>query len=322
MTFGEKLLELRKKSGLSKEDLAKKMNVSVKIISKWEESQSIIDFDIIIRLSELFGVSTDYFLKDDKENHINSFGKSKSKVFVSLEDAKYFLIIKEKTANSIAFATFLCILSPQALFILGAIGDDNKYSLTENMAGIIGVAVFMIFLALAISIFVVSGKKTEPFSYLENETFETEDGVIEIVRNLKSDYKDTYSKSIVAGVFLCTIALIPLLLGAIFNENNAVFLTTMLSISFIIAGIGVTFFIKSGIIWESFKKILQEGDYSKKTKMKRRSPSSLAKAYWIIVASTYIGYSFSTNNWNYSWLIWIVAAIIYPFFVKFSEIRQ
>lgn len=65
MIFADKLIDLRKKNGWTQEDLAEKMNVSRQSVSKWESAQSIPDLEKLLRLSALFGVSTDYLLKDD-----------------------------------------------------------------------------------------------------------------------------------------------------------------------------------------------------------------------------------------------------------------
>ena len=67
MILADKIIDLRKKNGWSQEDLAEKLDVSRQSISKWESAQSIPDMGKILRLSELFGVSTDYLLKDDLE---------------------------------------------------------------------------------------------------------------------------------------------------------------------------------------------------------------------------------------------------------------
>lgn len=73
MIFADKLSILRKKSGWSQEDLAELMNVSRQAVSKWEGAQSIPDLEKMVKLSELFGVSTDFLLKDEIEetNDIN-----------------------------------------------------------------------------------------------------------------------------------------------------------------------------------------------------------------------------------------------------------
>ena len=47
--------------------MAEQLNISRQSVSKWESSASIPDLDKIIRLSEIFGVSTDYLLKDEIE---------------------------------------------------------------------------------------------------------------------------------------------------------------------------------------------------------------------------------------------------------------
>lgn len=64
MILADKIIELRKKNGWSQEDLAEKMEVSRQSISKWEGAQSIPDMNKILKLSEVFSVSTDYLLKD------------------------------------------------------------------------------------------------------------------------------------------------------------------------------------------------------------------------------------------------------------------
>ena len=67
MILAEKIMEERKKNGWSQEELAEKLSVSRQAVSKWESAQSIPDLQRVIQLSEIFGVSTDYLLKDECE---------------------------------------------------------------------------------------------------------------------------------------------------------------------------------------------------------------------------------------------------------------
>ena len=67
MILADKIIELRKKNGWSQEDLAEKLEVSRQSISKWEGAQSVPDMNKILKLSEVFSVSTDYLLKDEIE---------------------------------------------------------------------------------------------------------------------------------------------------------------------------------------------------------------------------------------------------------------
>ena len=67
MILADKIVRLRKKQGLSQEELAEKLDVSRQAISKWESAHSVPDLEKILQLGYIFGVSTDYLLKDEIE---------------------------------------------------------------------------------------------------------------------------------------------------------------------------------------------------------------------------------------------------------------
>ena len=60
--FFEQLSELRIENSLSRAQLAEKLNVSVRLISYWETGQRECDFDMLIKIADLFSVSVDYLL--------------------------------------------------------------------------------------------------------------------------------------------------------------------------------------------------------------------------------------------------------------------
>lgn len=68
MDLGEKLFKLRKEKNLSQEEVAEKLNVTRQSVSKWETNQSTPDFDKIVPLCELYGVSSDYLLTGKEAN--------------------------------------------------------------------------------------------------------------------------------------------------------------------------------------------------------------------------------------------------------------
>lgn len=313
MIFADKLILLRKKAGWSQEELAEQMNVTRQSVSKWEGAQSVPDLDKMISLSELFGVSTDYLLKDEIEEaeHIKLSNDMPSLKRVSMEEANAFLSVKSRTAKTIAYAAFLCILSPITLLMLGAISESTVGGLNEDIAGGIGMIALIIFIAIVAVMFISSGSKTASFAYLEKEKFETEYGVSGMVKERKAKYKDLHTKNNIAGTCLCITALIPLFVGAIVDADNDLFLMIMLSFSFLIAGIGVICFIKTGIIWASYEKLLQEGEYSKEKKEKPSITDAVYTAYWAIATAVYLGYSLSSNNWGQSWVIWVVAGVMF-----------
>lgn len=68
MTLAEKLLQLRKREGLSQEELAAQLHVSRQAVSRWELGTAMPDAPNLLQLSKLFGVTTDWLLHDEWEN--------------------------------------------------------------------------------------------------------------------------------------------------------------------------------------------------------------------------------------------------------------
>lgn len=66
MTIGEKISRLRKENNYTQEQLAERMGVSRQSVSKWESNIAYPETEKLIQLSELFGCTTDYLLKEDE----------------------------------------------------------------------------------------------------------------------------------------------------------------------------------------------------------------------------------------------------------------
>lgn len=65
--------------GISQEELAFLMNVTRQAVSKWETDQTLPDSEKIIRLSEIFGVTTDYLLKGKESDPLDIYSQHDSK---------------------------------------------------------------------------------------------------------------------------------------------------------------------------------------------------------------------------------------------------
>lgn len=315
MIFADKLISLRKKSGWSQEELAEQMNVTRQSVSKWEGAQSIPDLEKIIKLSQLFGVSTDYLLKDELEEveSIDVAAETSPIKKVSLENAYNFLKLSQSTAKPIAYGVSLCILSPICLLLLGAMSKIPKYGVSENVAGGIGVIILLILIAIAVSIFILNDNKTKDFKYIEKEIFETEYGVTGMIKERKEQYNNTYIKNNIIGVAICILSSVPILIGAIFSKKNDFFLICMTCITLGMIAAGVNILVRNGIIQESFEKLLQESDYSKLEKQSLKIKEIVSTIYWLSILAIYLGYSFITNDWSEkSGIIRPVAAVLFP----------
>lgn len=91
MALSDKLYMLRKKSGLSQEQLAEQLSVSRQAISKWESGQSVPESEKLVAISNYFKVSLDYLLKDDNEYEQRS-GTSETETSENANDRTKWLI--------------------------------------------------------------------------------------------------------------------------------------------------------------------------------------------------------------------------------------
>lgn len=311
MILADKIIMLRKKNGWSQEELANRLHISRQSVSKWEGAQSVPDLDKILQMSKLFGVSTDYLLKDELEEAEytqtdDDFAELRR---VSMEEANEFLRVKSVTAKRIAFAVYLCILSPICLMILGAAAETRAFEISEALAGGIGLIVMLILAACAVAIFISCGSQTEAFEYLEKEVFETEYGVSGMVKDRQARCKEKYTKYNIIAACLCILSLIPLF-AAPFLTQSDMLLIAMLCVMMMTAGVGVVLFIIAGINQASLQKLLQEGEYSRKLKSSPLA-ATVGKIYWLVVVAAFLLYSFYTDDWQHSWIFWPVAAVLY-----------
>ena len=144
MILADKILDLRKTNGWSQEELAEKMNVSRQSVSKWESTAAIPDINKILELAKLFGVTTDYLLKDDMDKAVYSdTDDNDSRIRISLQEAKEFLALKAEYGKKIAFGVMLCILSPITLILMAATAEARGEA-AENAAAGIGVVVLLL----------------------------------------------------------------------------------------------------------------------------------------------------------------------------------
>ena len=169
-------MELRKKNGWSQEELAEKIHVSRQSVSKWESSASIPDLSKILLLSQVFGVSTDYLLRDDIEE------TQKAEIFVeetvekaaggetiykiSLEESKEYIKDRRCAAKRIGVGVVLCILSPVILIYLASMAEYGKIGISEDVAGGIGIAALILLVIPAVALFITTGMKMEKSSIL------------------------------------------------------------------------------------------------------------------------------------------------------------
>lgn len=315
MIIADKIIEERKRNGWSQEELAGMLGVSRQAVSKWESAGTVPDLQRVIQLAELFGVSTDYLLKDDMKPEDKQLLPSQADFDepmrrVGMEEANAFLDMKERAAATVANGVSLCILSPVILIILAALSDSGLFGIGENLAAGAGCTVLFCLIAAAVYMFITCGIEMRRFEYLEKESFETEYGVTGMVREKKRSREGSFAKQLALGVVLCIVSVIPLVISALAEAPDYV-TASLVSVLLMIVALGVNMIIRAATVKSSCDTLLQEGEYSKKEKKISAKTELFAGVYWSVVLAVYLGWSLVSMRWEFTWVVWPVAAVLF-----------
>lgn len=330
MILADKIINLRKKNGWSQEELAEKLGVTRQSISKYEGAQSIPDLDKILKLSEIFGVTTDYLIKDELEEEEyaasqmqeNESESDRSVHKVTMEMANEYLQIIDWSAGKTAFATMLCILSPIVLLMLGAMSEMPNYHISENAAAGIGICVLIVLIAIAVTIFILCGMKTKKYEFMEKEDIETAYGVSGMVKEKRDAYHSPYVTQLVIGITCCICSVIPLF-GTLAVSESDFYMVSAVCMLLALVAIGTYFIVRSATKMNAMNQLLEEEDYTRQKKHENKKMSGPVTVYWLIATAIYLAWSFTTNDWDRTWIIWPVVGVLFPaFYAIVSGIRK
>lgn len=308
MILADKIIELRKKAGLSQDELAEQMDVSRQSVSKWEGAQSVPDLNKILKLSEIFGVSTDYLLKDDFEKPAPEFSDSltddKPLRRVSMEDANKFLDINTRSAFKTATGVALCIMSPVPATILSVLSG----ALTDTL----GVVLLFLMIAGAVGLFISAGADKKPFSYLATEDIDTAYGVDGMLKEKQAKFSPKHTRDLIIGVVMCILSVVPpSLTDTMFSGSD--FLNCIgASLVLIMVAVGVFLIVRSNLTKDGFSKLLEEDGFTRKKKSEEKENGVIVGSFWLIVTAGYLAYSFITSDWGRSWIVFPVSALLTP----------
>ena len=347
MNLSEKIFNERRKLGLSQEQFAEKMQISRQAVSKWESGQSTPDLDKIVLMSQIFGVSTDYLLKETVDTVENtestiagdSIYDSSNSRKSGMADAEFnersesnsentrennfrkeltknevdsYMEVREKSGKRIAIGVCLCLLS--FAFSCIAIMITKRLGAPEDIQDTAAGTVMFLLLGTAVMLFIMSGLRLHIYEYLEKEDFLLPDDIKLLITDKKKGYQEIFNIHITIGVILVILAVVLCMLAETFLGY-----TTMKDytdevqgiIMFGVLAVSVFLFVQAGIRMGTYNILLQEQDYTKDKKLAKREGADrmgqIAGIYWCLMCAIYLGFSFYTNDWGRSWILWPVA---------------
>lgn len=314
MLLADKIVTLRKRAGWSQEELAAQLGVSRQSVSKWEGAQSVPDMQKVVQMSRLFGVTTDYLLKEELGEPEPAPAESAAPLRrVTMEQAADYLALRQAAAPKLALATLLCVLSPVALLLLAALSDRPGAALSENAAAGIGLCVLLVLVAAAVAVFITCAAQVKAYAFLETEPFETAYGVTGMVRERRAAAAPEHTRGKVAGTVLCILSAVPLFIAVCLNGPDLLYVAAV-CLLLVLAGVGSALFVYGGVYQAAMNRLLEEGDYVRPRKRQNGVVGAISSIYWLTVTAAYLLWTFGPW-WDAqpqdTWILWAVAGVLY-----------
>lgn len=314
MILADKIVTLRKRAGWSQEELAAQLGVSRQSVSKWEGAQSVPDMQKVVQMSRLFGVTTDYLLKEELGEPEPAPAEPDAPLrCVTMEQAADYLALRQAAAPKLALATLLCVLSPVALLLLAALSDRPGAALSENAAAGIGLCVLLVLVAAAVAVFITCAAQVKAYAFLESEPFETAYGVTGMVRERRAAFAPRHTRGKVVGTVLCILSAVPLFLAVCLDGSDLLYVGAV-CLLLVLAGVGSAVFVSGGVYWAAMDRLLEEGDYVRPRKRQNGVVGAISSIYWLTVTAAYLLWTFGPW-WDAqpqdTWILWVVAGVLY-----------
>lgn len=172
------------------------------------------------------------------------------------EDTWSYLVSKKKNGLMVGIGVMLCIIAPALLVLLTTLAEYGFLQgvISEDLAGVIGVSVLLLLIALAVGLFIYSNTMMERYKHLE-KGFNLPYYLQTEIGERSRAFAATYTLSTTLGVCLCVVAPIPLIVWSEINDNTSSFAVPVL---LSLVALAVFLFIYYGSIKESFSFLLKE----------------------------------------------------------------
>ncbi len=189
MTFGQKLKALLKEKDMTQENLAELLDVSRQAVGKWANDKGIPEVDKLVQISNIFGVSLDYLLREEQEEERERTGTG---FYVSREMIEGFLSYRQESAKRIAAGTALIILSELVdCFFLPGKNPMLLYNVLYNAVFLSGIAVL-----------IWNGLKPRKYREIGSRQLLFDEGVIREFREQSERNRKKYALMFIAGAAL------------------------------------------------------------------------------------------------------------------------
>lgn len=233
---------------------------------------------------------------------------------MSHEEVETYLSKNHLATILVAIGVFICIMTPAVFVLISTILENNFDIVTnQNMIDSIPIVIFFCMIAVAVGLFIYAGYYISDYKYIKNGDFEINTSTRVYLQQKYNSVKPVVTLFIIVGVLLCILSVLPIIvMNALYETDFVSGISVFIFLSTI--AVAVFLFIYFGDKEETYKRLLHEDEYAKKSVSDDRVISIVASIVWPLTVVGYLVWSFIGNAWNISWLIWPIVGILFGCF--------
>lgn len=261
--------------------------------------QVIAEFGNLDELAENLGIS----------NEVGALSTETEQINMTDEDVERYLKVTRESGTQVAGGVALILFGVITLILMQSIADIGL--VPEKIAQAFGIGGLLLMVAVAVYMFIMAGVKVNKYEGMETKLVKVDPYLRNRIKLQKDEYTPTFGRTIAIGVFLILLGVIVLVTVTILDIGGAFLPQLLVAGLLAMVAVATALFITSGVKLGAYDKLLNEGDYSKRKKAEVNYMQPIAGIYWMLVLGGYLAWSFLSNAWAISWVVWPIAGVLF-----------
>ena len=304
MSFGENLQFLRKRAGMTQEELAERLEVTRQSVSKWEGNSAYPEMAALLRLCELFGVDMDTLVRGDAQAAL-------------AEDSAGYDAHMNVFSKAIAGAVGLILLGVAVMVLMAACDPSDA-------VGILSVCVLLGCIAVAVAVLIAFGMGHSRFmkAHPAVRPFYTQEEIARFERRFPLLIALPVALILIGVICQIAIALLPELRQDLTGRGLGA------GIMLLCIAVAVTV-----LVWACLQKSKYDVEGYNRACRREFSPTPEEKrldqtvgAVWgcgmVLATAIYVGLGLAAGLWDWAAVIYPVAALVLAAVTIFLRRRE
>ncbi|KMK77521.1 permease prefix domain 1-containing protein [Alkalihalobacillus pseudalcaliphilus] len=218
-------------------------------------------------------------------------------VYTYIEDTRVF-------QKMIGIGVFLCIIGSALLTLILQL----PLVLSDGTKLTIGLTILLVFVAIAVGIFIYSGMKMKEYDFINEGQFELSTQAKRVLEKGRAAFQPTFVSMIIIGVALCILSPLALILELTLFSNKPVYGIALL---LAMVATAVFIFVYFGGLYGSYNKLLDQVIYTEREQKSDQFIGSIAAIIWPLAVIIFLLSGFVFGQWHINWIIFPVTGLLF-----------